>query len=285
MTTGPEFGTPAVRLRILGLAGALLASIIAGTASAQTCDERFALSCQRNAPPRQQALPPPGPFAPFMPFVPPGTAPSYAPAPPGEPPSATLDPALRGEFAALYGRIDGEPFPVPTVKLSEINPEFLRRPVYYPSNEPPGTIVIDPQRHFLYLVQGGGRALRYGVGVGREGFGWSGVATVHDKREWPDWYPPKEMLARQPDLRRQMSELPSGIGMPGGTRNPLGARAMYLFQGNKDTLFRIHGTVEPWTIGTSVSSGCIRMINQDAIDLYQRIPVGTRVVVLGSSIS
>ena len=134
-------------------------------------------------------------------------------------------------------------------------------------------------------MQGGGRAIRYGVGVGRQGFGWSGVATIHDKQQWPDWYPPKEMLDRQPELRRQMSELQSGIGMPGGPRNPLGARAMYLWQNNKDTLFRIHGTFEPWTIGKSVSSGCIRMINQDAIDLYERTPVGAKVVVLGSGIS
>ncbi|HWN50387.1 MAG TPA: L,D-transpeptidase [Xanthobacteraceae bacterium] len=145
-----------------------------------------------------------------------------------------------------------------------------------------GTIVIDPQRHFLYLVQEGGRAIRYGVGVGRQGFGWSGIATIHDKQEWPDWYPPKEMIQRQPELMKVMSELQSGIGMHGGPRNPLGARAMYLWQGNKDTLFRIHGTVEPWTIGKSVSSGCIRMINQDVIDLYQRTPVGNKVVVLAS---
>jgi hypothetical protein len=109
----------------------------------------------------------------------------------------------------------------------------------------------------------GGRAIRYGVGVGRQGFGWSGIATIHDKQEWPDWYPPKEMIQRQPELMKVMSELQSGIGMHGGPRNPLGARAMYLWQGNKDTLFRIHGTVEPWTIGKSVSSGCIRMINQE----------------------
>ena len=134
---------------------------------------------------------------------------------------------------------------------------------------------------FLYLVQDGGQAIRYGVGVGREGFGWSGTANVREKREWPDWYPPKEMVQRQPELRRQLAELQSGIGMAGGPRNPLGARALYLWQGNKDTLFRIHGTVEPWTIGSSVSSGCIRMINQDVIDLYQRTPLGAKVVVLG----
>ena len=164
---------------------------------------------------------------------------------------------------------------------AEIDPQFLRRTVSYPTGEPPGTIVIDPRNHFLYLVQDGGQAIRYGVGVGREGFGWSGTANVREKREWPDWYPPKEMVQRQPELRRQLAELQSGIGMAGGPRNPLGARALYLWQGNKDTLFRIHGTVEPWTIGSSVSSGCIRMINQDVIDLYQRTALGAKVVVLG----
>ena len=149
-----------------------------------------------------------------------------------------------------------------------------------PTHEQPGTIVIDPQHRFLYLVQGNGWALRFGVGVGRQGFGWSGAATVHDKHEWPDWYPPKEMIQRQPELGRQLSKLQGGLGMPGGPRNPLGSRALYLWQGNKDTLYRIHGTIEPWTIGTSVSSGCIRMINQDVIDLYQRTPVGAKVLVL-----
>ena len=102
--------------------------------------------------------------------------------------------------------------------------------------------------------------MRYGVGVGREGFAWSGIATINSKQEWPDWYPPKEMFERQPDIKKYMTQLQSGPGMHGGPGNPLGARAMYLWQGNKDTLFRIHGTVEPWTIGSSVSSGCIRMI-------------------------
>jgi lipoprotein-anchoring transpeptidase ErfK/SrfK len=144
------------------------------------------------------------------------------------------------------------------------------------------------QNCFLFFCRvqpdwGDGRAIRYGVGVGRTGFEWSGVATVHDKQEWPDWYPPKEMIERQPEIRRMMSELQSGVGMHGGPRNPLGACALYL--GNKDTLYRIHGTVEPWTIGKNVSSGCIRMINQDVIDLYQRTPIGARVQVLPSRAS
>ena len=180
----------------------------------------------------------------------------------------------------MYGPVAGEPFPIPAVPLSVIHPNYLRRVVSYPSPEPSGTIIIDPQNHYLYLVQGGGRAIRYGVGVGREGFGWSGVANIRDKQAWPDWYPPKEMIQRQPGLRQQLSQLRSGIGLAGGPGNPLGARALYLWQGNKDTLYRIHGTNEPETIGQSVSSGCIRMLNQDVIDLYQRTPLGAKVVVL-----
>ena len=182
---------------------------------------------------------------------------------------------------AAYGPVPGERFPVPAAPLSRINPAFLRARVAYASRNKPGTIIIDPAARYLYFVEEG--AMRYGVGVGKEGFAWSGTAVIHDKQEWPDWYPPKEMIQRRPDLRPQLTELQSGIGVPGGPANPLGARAMYLWQGNKDTLYRIHGTNEPWTIGTSVSSGCIRMINQDAIDLYARTSTGTNVVVLSNA--
>jgi lipoprotein-anchoring transpeptidase ErfK/SrfK len=140
-----------------------------------------------------------------------------------------------------------------------------------PTNEPAGTIVIDTSSRHLYLVRPGGGAIQYGIGVGRQGFTWKGVAHVGRKTEWPRWIPPKEMLQRRPDLPEEME---------GGLENPLGARALYLFQGNKDTLFRIHGTNEPDSIGKAVSSGCIRMMNADAIDLYERVKVGTRVVVL-----
>jgi len=184
--------------------------------------------------------------------------------------------------AQHYGPVSGEPFPVPAVNLRQINPAFLIKTVTYDGSEEPGTIVINPETRYLYLVQDGGAAIRYGVGVGRQGFAWSGTATIKSKQEWPDWYPPAEMIARQPELRREMSALQSGLGMAGGPRNPLGARAMYLWQGNKDTLYRIHGTIEPWSIGKRASSGCIRMINQDAIDLYARVPLDTKVVVLGS---
>jgi lipoprotein-anchoring transpeptidase ErfK/SrfK len=165
---------------------------------------------------------------------------------------------------------------------NQLDPAYVRTVVPYDTREPPGTIVVDPPNHFLYVVQKGGQAVRYGVGVGREGFSWSGVATIQAKREWPDWYPPKEMVERRPELRQAMTEVERGMGMPAGLGNPLGARALYLWKGNKDTLYRIHGTNEPWTIGQNVSSGCIRLTNEDVIDLYGRTPVGTRVVVLAS---
>lgn len=201
-------------------------------------------------------------------------APSYAPV---EPPSFET-----GDPTALYAPVNDR-FPIPGVKPNEINPGFYRKVVDYYGPEAPGTIVVDPGRRYLYLVQPGKRAIRYGVGVGREGFGWSGEAVIQNKQEWPDWYPPKEMVARQPELRRVVTKLPSGEGVPGGPRNPLGARAMYLYQNGKDTLFRIHGTTEPWTIGQRVSSGCIRLVNQDILDLYSRVPVGTKVVVIQSA--
>ena len=148
-----------------------------------------------------------------------------------------------------------------------LDPKYEKQVVEYHGKESPGTIVIDTPNKFLFLVQGDGKALRYGVGVGRPGFTWSGVKTVSAKKEWPAWTPPPEMLARRPDLPRHME---------GGPQNPLGARAMYL----GSSLYRIHGSNEPWTIGTNVSSGCIRMRNEDVIDLYGRVGVGARVVVI-----
>lgn len=140
-----------------------------------------------------------------------------------------------------------------------------------PTGEPAGTIVVDTQSRHLYYVLRDGEAIQYGIGVGREGFGWKGHARVARKAEWPRWIPPKDMIARRPDLPSEMS---------GGIANPLGARALYLFEGNKDTMYRIHGTNEPDSIGQAVSSGCIRMNNADVMDLYRRVPIGTRVVVL-----
>jgi lipoprotein-anchoring transpeptidase ErfK/SrfK len=279
------FEADVLKQRVLVLCAVIGAIMGAATtdARAQQCDDRYPTSCQRFYAPPPQA--PAAPYGPQMISPRPLPEPELlAPAAPGRPGALArpADPALLGRYASLYAGVGGEPFPIPAVDLSQIDPQFLRRAVFYPTSEPPGTIVIDPASRFLYLVQDGGQAIRYGVGVGREGFGWSGIANVREKREWPDWYPPKEMIQRQPELRRQLTELQSGIGMSGGPRNPLGARALYLWQGNKDTLFRIHGTVEPWTIGSSVSSGCIRMINQDVIDLYQRAPINAKVVVLGA---
>jgi lipoprotein-anchoring transpeptidase ErfK/SrfK len=173
----------------------------------------------------------------------------------------------------------------PQPNSAAVDPTFVRTVVRYDTREAAGTIVVDPQNHFLYLVQKGGQALRYGIGVGAEGFAWSGVANIQSKQEWPDWYPPAEMLQRMPELRRSMVQLQSGIGMRGGPENPLGARALYLWQGKKDTLYRIHGTNEPETIGRNVSSGCIRLTNDDVVDLYERTPVGTKVVVQPSSVA
>lgn len=145
-----------------------------------------------------------------------------------------------------------------------------RTEVDNPTKQAPGTIVINTAERYLYLVEPNGKAMRYGIGVGREGFAWKGEAHVQRKSEWPDWIPPKDMLKRRPDLPTRMA---------GGIENPLGARALYLFQGKKDTLFRIHGTNEPKSIGKAVSSGCIRMLNADVIDLYKRVEKGTKVVV------
>ena len=184
------------------------------------------------------------------------------------------------DHARAYSAIPDDVFPVQAFNYKKMSSAYLRQEIAYNGPYEPGTIVIDPRAHQLTYVEAGGRARRYGVGVGKQGFAWSGTATINSKQAWPDWYPPKEMIARRPDLAEQVDKLQSGVGVAGGTRNPLGARAMYLWQGNKDTLFRIHGTTEPETIGKSVSSGCIRMINQDAIDLFSRVNVGTKVVVL-----
>lgn len=149
----------------------------------------------------------------------------------------------------------------------QVNPIYLRQVVPYPTNERSGTIVVDTSAHFLYFVLGDGRALRYGIGVARDGFEWSGTHRVSRKAEWPGWTPPAEMRKRQPGLPAHME---------GGPNNPLGARALYL----GSTLYRIHGTNEPWSIGQNVSSGCIRMVNDDVIDLYGRVQLNTKVVVL-----
>jgi len=159
-----------------------------------------------------------------------------------------------------------QPGVIPDPSDEQLDPILQRQVVFFRSSEPPGTIIVHTSERFLYVVQPGGRALRYGVGVGRAGFQWQGLLKVTRKEEWPDWIPPPEMIDRQPYLPRFMA---------GGPGNPLGARALYL--GN--TVYRIHGTNQPQTIGTAVSSGCFRLVNPDVIDLYDRIPLGTKVVV------
>lgn len=173
-----------------------------------------------------------------------------------------------GPLGAAQKELDilDQPGYVPTPEEELLPAEYRPQPVYFRSNEPPGTIVINTNERFLYLVQDGQRAIRYGIGVGREGFQWQGLLKISRKAEWPDWRPPPEMIQRQPYLPRFMS---------GGPGNPLGARALYL----GDTVYRIHGTNQPRTIGHAVSSGCFRLVNRDVIDLYDRVPVGTKVVV------
>ncbi len=160
-----------------------------------------------------------------------------------------------------------QPEPAAAVSKPAPDPRYDRQVMPYHGTEKPGTIVIDTPNRFLYLVQDNGTAVRYGIGVGRPGFTWAGVKTVSAKKEWPDWTPPPEMLQRRPDLPNWMA---------GGPENPLGARALYL----GSSLYRIHGSNEPWTIGQAVSSGCIRMRNEDVVDLYERVRVGTKVVVI-----
>jgi lipoprotein-anchoring transpeptidase ErfK/SrfK len=185
--------------------------------------------------------------------------------------SVTVSPASPAMYAAVVD--NGEPIPSATQLPPQYQRQIVTTPSYIPNE--PGTIVVDPNRRYLYLVMKDGKSRRYGIGVGRQGFSWSGDAVIKAKRVWPDWYPPAEMVARDPAAR------PWADGMPGGIENPLGARALYLYQGNKDTLYRLHGTAHPSSIGRAVSSGCIRLVNQDIIDLYNRVPIGTKVVVLG----
>ena len=160
--------------------------------------------------------------------------------------------------------------------MSQVPQKFMRAKVRLETSEPAGTIIVNTRTKYLYYVQGNGRAIRYGVGVGREGFGWSGVMHVGRKEEWPTWTPPAQMVVRE---RRQGHRIPPF--MKGGPNNPLGARALYLYNGGHNSLFRIHGTNQPWSIGRNMSSGCIRMMNADVEDLYSRAHVGTKVVVIG----
>lgn len=187
----------------------------------------------------------------------------------------------RPDYDRIYSGYSGEQFPILPFDYTKVDSRFLRQEVAYAGPEQPGTIVVDPAARQLFFVEPGHKATRYGVGVGREGFGWSGTAHINMRRSWPDWIPPRAMVARDPEIRTQLVSTARGEGVPGGPRSPLGARAMYLFGPHGDLGYRIHGTTEPETIGTNVSSGCIRMVNQDVIHLYSRAPEGTKVIVLG----
>lgn len=177
------------------------------------------------------------------------------------------------QYLAMYAAMPEERFPIPRAEIELIDPQYYRQVVDNPTGERPGTVVIDTSNRFLYLVQDGGKALRYGIGIGRDGFSWSGEGIIQFKREWPVWTPPAEMIEREPELEEFRN------GMQPGLDNPLGARALYIFQNGRDTLYRLHGNPEIRTIGQAVSSGCIRLINQDVIDLYGRVPPRTKIVV------
>jgi lipoprotein-anchoring transpeptidase ErfK/SrfK len=177
----------------------------------------------------------------------------------------------------MYGeKVDGG-FTIPAIPISKVEPRLFRQIVRDPTGEKPGTVVVDTKSHYLYWTLPGGDAMRYGVGLGKAGFEWSGRAVIQWKQKWPTWTPPKEMIERRPELEKYSAE---NGGMAPGLDNPLGARALYIFQDGVDTLYRVHGSPEWWSIGQSVSSGCVRMMNQDVIDLFDRVPSGTPIVVV-----
>ena len=179
-----------------------------------------------------------------------------------------------GEQRLNYAAKPEEKFPLPAMHLDKVKPELRRQEVTYDTSHPAGTVVVDTPARRLYYVMGEGRAMRYGVGVGRQGLALKGDAYIGRKSEWPSWTPTANMMRRDP------RNLKFAGGMPGGPNNPLGARALYLYRGGNDTMFRLHGTNQPQSIGHAMSSGCIRMLNHDIIDLYSRVPVGSKVVVL-----
>jgi lipoprotein-anchoring transpeptidase ErfK/SrfK len=178
--------------------------------------------------------------------------------------------------AALYVGTSDNGFAVPTVPVEKVPDEFERQEVDFPSDQPPGTIIINPGAKHLFFITGNNKAIRYGVSVGKAGFEWAGEANITNRKHWPTWTPPKEMIERKPELSKWEK------GQPGGLDNPLGARALYLTTNGIDYGYRIHGTPEWNSIGRSASSGCIRMINQDVIDLYERVPDNTKVIVLNA---
>ncbi|MBX4869389.1 MULTISPECIES: L,D-transpeptidase family protein [Rhizobium] len=180
------------------------------------------------------------------------------------------------ELAVMYGPVEDGGFLIPAVPYEQIDPRYYRQRVLDPTGQPPGTIVVDTPSRFLYLVQADGMAMRYGVGIGREGFAWQGSGVIQWRQKWPRWKPPNEMVARQPELVKYSIE---NGGMEPGLTNPLGARALYIFSNGEDTLYRLHGNPDWRSIGKAVSSGCVRLLNQDIIDLYDRVPTKAPIVV------
>lgn len=180
-------------------------------------------------------------------------------------------------YVNFYGPVNDEKFPIPAVNLKKVEKRFYRQQVDYYSTEAVGTVIVDTQNFYLYHIEENGKAMRYGVGLGRAGFEWAGRARIGWKQEWPKWTPPSEMIDRQPELEQYSAE---NGGMPPGIDNPLGARALYIFRGNVDTLYRLHGSPEYWSIGKAVSSGCVRLMNQDIIDLYRRVATHSEILVI-----
>ncbi len=180
----------------------------------------------------------------------------------------------RAQAEIAYGPVPDERFPVPAVNLNKVNPKYLRHTVSYASKEAVGTIIVDPRNHYVYRIEGDGMATRYGVSVGRAGFLWSGDAYIGRKGEWPVWTPPREMIKRQPEVAKYAG------GMAPGLENPLGARVLYLYQNGRYTLYTLYSTIQPETIGNGISSGCIGLLTQDMLHLYERTPLDTKVVVL-----
>lgn len=178
------------------------------------------------------------------------------------------------EAERVYGPVPDERFAIPAVDINRVDPKYLRRRVRYASNEAIGTLIVDPKHYYVYRIEGDGFATRYGANVGRAGFVWSGEAYIGRKAEWPIWTPPREMILRQPE------SAPYANGMPPGLDNPLGARTLYLYQDGKYTLYTIYSTIRPETIGRGISSGCVGLLTQDMLDLYEKTPVDTKVVVL-----
>lgn len=180
-------------------------------------------------------------------------------------------------YASMYQSVEDNGYTLPAIPVQKMQKQYLRQLVKDPTGEMPGTIVVDTANRYLYLVMENGQAMRYGVGIGRDGFSWSGRAVIQWKRHWPTWTPPDDMIKRQPELEKYSAR---NGGMQPGLGNPLGARALYIFQDGKDTLYRLHGNPEWWSIGKAVSSGCVRMLNQDIIDLYDRVPNKTPILVI-----